>query len=45
MGEGDPILSKIKEYQIPFFFSDFVSTIDEIHGLMKYQPTDMYICE
>lgn len=35
----------IKQYQIPFFFHDFVGTIDQMYGLMKYQPTDMYICE
>lgn len=39
------VLNKIKEYKIPFFFNDFVGTIDKMYGLMKYQPTDMYICE
>lgn len=39
------ILNKVQEYNIPFFFSDFVGTIDKMHGLMKYHPTDMYICE
>ena len=39
------LLNKIKEYNIPFFFHDYVGTIDKVHGLMKYNPTDMYICE
>jgi len=33
------------ENNIPFFFSNRVGTLDEMHGLMKYHPTDMYICE
>ena len=39
------ILQLVKDYQIPFFFSNFVTTMDELHGLLKYKPTDMYICE
>ena len=38
-------LNRIQTYKIPFFFSYLVTTIDELHGLMKYKPTDMYICE
>ena len=30
---------------VPFFFSTLVSTIDQMCGLIKYHPTDMYICE
>ena len=30
---------------IPFFFCNFVTTIDQMYGLMNYCPTDMYICE
>lgn len=41
----DAIKLKIQQYQIPFFFRDFVTTIDQLHGFMKYKPTDMYICE
>lgn len=38
-------LSRAKEYNIPYFFSNFATKIDEVHGLLKYHPTDMYICE
>lgn len=38
-------LSRVQEYNIPFFFTNPVSTIDQLHGLLKYKPTDMYICE
>lgn len=38
-------LQLVKDWQIPFFFSNHVSTIDEVVGLMQYNPTDMYICE
>lgn len=38
-------LSRAKEYQIPYFFANFVTTIDVLYGLMKQNPTDMYICE
>lgn len=41
----DAIKLNIKQYQIPFFFCNFITTIDEVYGFMKYQPTDMYICE
>ena len=36
---------RIKEYEIPFFFSNFVKTADQLNGLIPYHPTDMYICE
>ncbi len=38
-------LSLIQQYQIPFFFSNPVGSIDILYGFLKYQPTDMYICE
>ena len=38
-------LSKVQKYEIPFFFKNPVTTIDQLHGLLKYKPTDMYICE
>ena len=38
-------LEKIKEKNLPFFFSNFACSIDEVHGLIKYHPSDMYICE
>ena len=39
------ILETIKSTKLPFFFTNFVSTIDQLHGLIQYHPTDMYICE
>ena len=38
-------LSLVQEHQIPFFFSSHVTSIDMLHGLLAYNPTDMYICE
>lgn len=38
-------LSLIQQHQIPFFFSNPVGSIDMLYGLLKYKPTDMYICE
>jgi len=38
-------LELIKARNIPFFFRDFVGTIDKVHAFMKEKPTDMYICE
>jgi hypothetical protein len=38
-------LTRAKKYEIPFFFTNHVTTIDEVHGLLQYHPTDMYICE
>lgn len=35
----------IRSLKIPFFFANFVSTVDQMIGLAKYQPTDMYICQ
>lgn len=34
-----------KKYNLPFFFTDLITSIDQLYGLMKYNPTDMYICE
>ena len=34
-----------EKYKIPFFFSNKVGTLDEMHGLAAYHPTDIYICE
>lgn len=42
---NEEYFKRIQEYEIPFFFSNFVTTIDQLHGLLKYHPTDMYICE
>ena len=41
----DEQLKMVQDYKIPFFFSSFVSTIDQMWGLLAYKPTDMYICE
>ena len=38
-------LNRIREYNLPFFFSNYVTTIDQLNGFLKYHPTDMYICE
>ncbi len=38
-------LEKVQNNKLPFFFADLVSTVDKLHGLMAYHPTDMYICE
>ena len=38
-------LKRVQEKEIPFFFSNIVTTIDQLHGLLIYHPTDMYICE
>ena len=38
-------LSRAQENEIPFFFKNPVTTIDQLHGFLKYNPTDMYICE
>lgn len=35
----------LKTYEIPFFFSNPVTTIDQLHGFMTYKPTDIYVCE
>lgn len=39
------LLKTIQENEMPFFFSNFVTTPDQMHGLISYHPTDMYICE
>lgn len=38
-------LSRAESYDIPHFFTNKITTIDELNGLLKYKPTDMYICE
>ena len=38
-------LSRAKENELPFFFTNPVTTIDQLYGLLNYNPTDMYICE
>lgn len=32
-------------YEIPHFFINPITTIDQLNGMLKYKPTDMYICE
>lgn len=39
------ILEKVQANNFPFFFVNAVTTIDQLMGLLKYNPTDMYICE
>ena len=38
-------LTRVEKYNIPYFFTNAVTTIDQLNGLLKYHPTDMYICE
>ena len=38
-------LARVESYKIPHFFVNPVTTIDQLNGLLKYKPTDMYICE
>ena len=38
-------LARAQQIEIPFFFTNLITTIDQLHGLLKYNPTDMYICE
>lgn len=38
-------IDRVKKYKLPFFFSNSITTIDQMTGLLEYQPTDMYICE
>lgn len=40
-----PCLELVQEYEIPFFFLDSVTSIDQLTGFLTYKPTDMYICE
>jgi len=35
----------VQQYEIPYFFINPVTTIDQLYGLILYHPTDMYICE
>ena len=38
-------LKRAQDYNIPYFFSNYVYTIDQLNGFLKYNPTDMYICQ
>lgn len=38
-------LLRVQQYEIPYFFINPVTTIDQLYGLISYHPTDMYICE
>ena len=42
---NEEYFKRVKEQNIPFFFSNFATTIDQVNGFLKYHPTDMYICE
>lgn len=42
---NEECLDRIKVHNLPFFFCNYVKTIDELHGLMAHNPTDMYITE
>lgn len=43
--ENKDFLLRAEKYELPHFFTNAVTTIDQLHGLLKYHPTDMYICE
>lgn len=38
-------LSRAKQYKIPFFFINHVTSIDQLYGFIEENPTDLYICE
>ena len=42
---NDEYLLRAEQYELPHFFSNFVTSIDELMGFLSYHPTDMYICE
>ena len=42
---NEEYLDRVRAYNLPFFFSNYVTTIDQLNGFLKYHPTDMYICE
>ena len=42
---NEDFLTRAKNYNIPFFFINPVTTIDQLHGFLNFHPTDMYICE
>ena len=43
--DNQEYIDRIKTYNLPFFFSNYVTTIDQLNGFLAYHPTDMYICE
>lgn len=43
--ENTKHLELVQKYNVPFFFMNFVTTMDKLYGFLKYRPTDMYICE
>ena len=38
-------LTKVQKFKLPFYFINPVTSFDQMHGLIVYHPTDMYICE
>lgn len=38
-------LTRVQETKLPFYFINPVTSADQLNGLLKYHPTDMYICE
>ena len=43
--EQKQMLKQLKQRNIPFFFNDFVTSLDQLYVLITYQPSQMYICE
>lgn len=38
-------LLRAKQYKIPYFFVNHVTSIDQLYGFIEENPTDLYICE
>lgn len=43
--DDERVLQKLREKGIPYFFSKYFTTIDEVYEAILLQPSDMYICE
>lgn len=37
--------TRAEEYELPHFFINPITSIDQLWGFLKYEPTDVYICE
>lgn len=43
--ENQVHIDLMREFNLPFFFKNFATTIDQLYGFMSYNPTDIYVCE
>ena len=41
--DADDFIKQLQESRIPFFFTNLVTNWDTFHGLLSYNPTDIYI--